>query len=442
MSSAALLRRYGTATVPRYTSYPPANLWGPSDADFARTTLARAGSRPLSLYVHVPFCHKLCLYCGCNMLVTKSQALVERYLAALEVEIERTTALLGARAPVVQVHLGGGTPTYLNEAQLARVMAAIDRSLSRVRACETSIEVHPPVTTVAQLATLRALGFSRLSMGVQDFDPDVQARIRRTQPFEQTRDLFIAARQLGFRSISVDLMYGLPLQTLASFERTLDLVAELRPDRLALFGYAHMPVLKKHQAVLTPDLPGPALRLALFQLATEHLAARGYEHVGLDHFALPEDELCRARKDRTLRRNFMGYTTCAASDVLAFGPSAIGEIDGDLLQNARGVLEWAQRIESSALPAVRGWRSSADDVRRREIIHRLFCELEVDRDFAMPMLGDNAPMLAALISDGLVELDDVKLRVTPLGRSYLRNVAVVFDAYFAAGPPRTYSVAV
>lgn len=437
-----LLARYGSAAVPRYTSYPSANHWQPQDEAFARAFLAGVGGRPLSVYVHVPFCHKLCLYCGCNMLVTRNQALVERYLSALEAEIAHAAAAVTSVQPVVQVHLGGGTPTFLNEVQLERLMQALERSFPRAPNCETSIEVHPPVTTRAQLETLRSLGFSRLSMGVQDFDPDVQARIRRKQPFAQTQSLIEDARALGFTSINVDLMYGLPLQTVPSFGRTLELVEQLRPDRIALFGYAHMPALKKHQAALNADLPGPATRLQLLELGIERLERAGYVHIGLDHFALPDDELCRARADGSLRRNFMGYTTCRASDTLAFGPSAIAEVGGDFLQNARDVTAWAERTERSLFGGVRGWHSSADDRQRSEIIHALFCSLQVEFDDVASVVGDNAPMLAALERDGLVEITGTTLRVTKAGQLLLRNIAAVFDAHLGGGEGRPHSAAV
>lgn len=437
-----LLERYGSVAVPRYTSYPPANLWKPTNDTFARNFLAGVGARPLSIYVHVPFCHKLCLYCGCNMLVTRSQTLVERYMSAIEAEMMQAARTVTGVQLVEQIHLGGGTPTFLSDEQLERLMAALDKSFPRSAKCESSIEVHPPVTTHGQLRTLRSLGFSRLSMGVQDFDPNVQARIRRKQPFAQTQSLIEEARALGFTSINLDLMYGLPLQTASSFGRTLDLVEVLRPERIALFGYAHMPSLKKHQAVLNADLPTPAERLQLLELGIERLQSAGYVHIGLDHFALPDDELCLARADGSLRRNFMGYTTCRASDTLAFGPSAIAEVGGDFLQNERDTKAWAERIERSLFAGVRGWRSSADDRRRSEIIHTLFCSLQVELSDMLSVIGNNAPMLAALERDGLVETTGTTLTVTKSGQLLLRNIAAVFDAYLGGGQQQLYSAAV
>jgi oxygen-independent coproporphyrinogen-3 oxidase len=437
----ALLERYGRIPVPRYTSYPPANHWeGHFGEAEARQAFRGAGTRAASIYVHVPFCRKLCFYCGCNMLVTRSESLVERYLEALELELDRVTALLPSRPDIVQVHLGGGTPTYLNPDQLTRLADAIQARLPWEPGIEASIEIHPAVTTRAQIRTLARLGFNRVSMGVQDFDPAVQTRINRRQSFEETRDLIIESRVRGFVSVNVDLMYGLPLQTVERFQRTLDLVESIRPDRIALFGYAHVPSMKKHQGVFQPEeLPGPAERLALLESSIHRLLAAGYVHVGLDHFALEDDELCRARAAGTLRRNFMGYTTCADSDVLAFGPSAISEVRGTFVQNARGVHEWAGRLEQGHLAAVRGHRPSREDLARSALIMQLFCNLEADLD----ALRDRFPGtlrelhaedsdLARLEDDGLIVRRGSRLRVTPRGQLLLRSVAAPFDTYHRA----------
>jgi len=437
----AILERYGRLPVPRYTSYPPANHWeasfGESDA---RTAFRGAATRAASVYVHVPFCRKLCYYCGCNMLVTRSESLVERYLRALELELDRITALLPSRPEVVQVHLGGGTPTYLDPGQLTRLADAVQARLPWSRGIEASIEIHPAVTSKEQIRTLARLGFNRVSMGVQDFDPAVQKRINRRQSFEETRDLVEESRACGFVSVNVDLMYGLPLQTVEGFQRTLDRVEELRPDRIALFGYAHVPSMKKHQKMLRPEeLPAAPDRLALLETSIERLQAAGYVHVGLDHFALEDDELCRARGAGTLRRNFMGYTTCADSDVLAFGPSAISEISGTYVQNAREVHDWAALLEEGRLAAVRGHRPSAEDHARSALIMRLFCSLEVDLDGLRSVhpgtlqdLGQEERDLAGLERDGLVICQGARIRVTPRGQLLLRTVAAPFDTYHRA----------
>jgi len=424
-----LLARYGSVPVPRYTSYPPANVWGEVDGAFAAEAFTRTAGRPLSLYVHVPFCRKLCFYCGCNMMVTRSQPLVERWLAALDREVGQVAAAIGRPGRVVQLHLGGGTPTFLDEYQLARVVELLRSRFSFEPSLEASIEVHPPVTMVSQLQTLARLGFNRVSMGVQDFDPLVQQRVNRHQPYAQTMGLVHAARDLGFQSVNLDLMYGLPLQTVERFERTLDQVIALRPDRLALFGYAHMPSLKRHQRLIdAKELPSPAERLALLTRSIEKLGQGGWQPIGLDHFALPTDELFRARAAGTLRRNFMGYTTCADSDVVGFGPSAISEAGGAFIQNAREVHDWAARLESGRLAADRGWRLSEDDARRGAQIARLFCQLEADLGGAEP------PGLDGLAADGLVTREGTRVKVTETGRLLLRNVAAVLDRYLGAVP--------
>ena len=447
----ALLARYGLAAVPRYTSYPSANLWKPQGEAKAKEIFSRAGKRPVSLYVHVPFCRKLCFYCGCNMLVTQRQDLVERYLQALEVEVRQVAALLPEKPQVVQLHLGGGTPTYLDVAQLTRLVQMLRTHLPFGKQLEASIEVHPPVTSFAQVRTLAGLGFDRLSMGVQDFDPRVQERVNRPQPFEQTRDLIDCARAAGMKSINVDLMYGLPLQTSARFSSTLDRIEELRPDRIALFGYAHMPTLKKHQkAINAAELPGPDERLGILELTISRLRAAGYRYIGLDHFALEGDELSRAQDEGTLRRNFMGYTTCAQSDLLAFGPSAISEVDGGFVQNQREIHAWAARLERGKLPVVRGWESSPDDVLRAELIMKLFCALELDTaafgrahqlDFDRTFSRE-LEALGELEHDGLVQRTPGRIKITPVGQLLLRNVAAVFDAWLPAPSARLHSAAV
>jgi oxygen-independent coproporphyrinogen III oxidase len=437
-----LLARYGERPLPRYTSYPPANLWPEQSGEFARAVFASvgaAGDLPVSLYVHVPFCKSLCWYCGCNMMVTHSRNLVERYLAALEKEVVLVTgAVAGGDAktpPAVQLHLGGGTPTHLDEDQLTRLVAMIRRAYTFTADAELSIEIHPSVTTVEQVRTLARLGFNRLSVGIQDFDPAVQDLVNRHQSFEHTQALIETARAEGFTGINVDLMYGLPGQTPEGFARTLDLLDTLAPDRIALFGYAHMPRLKKHHRLIRDeDLPRGEDRLALLEAAIATLTARGYEYVGLDHFARKGDSLVAARRAGTLRRNFMGYTTQAESAVLAFGPSSISEVCGAFVQNERSVGGWLERVEAGELPVVRGWLPTEDDDARRAVMQDLFCQLALDptdvEHPALPrLLAAARPKLAPLVADGLVNLDETGLHVTPTGQLFLRNVAAVFDAY-------------
>lgn len=449
-SRAQLLERYGTRPVPRYTSYPPANHWRAVDDPSLAARVLGAVRRPLSIYVHVPFCKSLCYYCGCNMLIEHRGQLVERYLSAIEREFELVSELLPADREVVQVHLGGGTPTHLSPAQLERLLTALRRRFPWQKDVEASIEVHPPVTTRAQLETLARLDFNRLSMGVQDFDPEVQARVNRPQPFEQTRELVETARELGFVSVNTDLMYGLPLQTVERFEKTLELVLRIDPDRLALFGYAHMPSIKKHQRVLNPaELPDSKGRLALLELAIARLEGAGYTLIGLDHFSRAHDELVKAREDKSLRRNFMGYTTCRDSEVIAFGPSAISEVEGTFLQNRHDVHAWCGDLEAGRLSITRGWEPSADDHLRRALIMQLFCQLDVDTaafgrahgvDFDT-YFAQELGRLDELEHDGLVQRGPGHLRLTNEGQLFLRNVASVFDAYLK-GPPKTHAPAI
>jgi oxygen-independent coproporphyrinogen-3 oxidase len=372
------------------------------------------------------------------MLIEHRGTLVERYLTAIELELERVGGLLPQRFEVEQLHLGGGTPTHLTTRQLERLVTSIEARFSLGRGIEASIEVHPPVTSIEQLEALARLGFNRLSMGVQDFDHDVQVRINRLQPFEQTRDLVVAARRLGFESVNVDLMYGLPLQTPERFARTLDLIEELDPDRLALFGYAHLPKLKKHHRLLdTPDLPDATVRLALLESAIDRLERAGYALIGLDHFAKPHDPLLKARRDGSLRRNFMGYTTCRDTDVVAFGPSSISEINGTYLQNHHDVHAWCKALEDGQLAVTRGAFSTRDDEIRRSLIMQLFCQLAVDVgefgrahriDFER-YFAEELQLLEGLAADGLVRLSPGRIVLTAQGQLLLRNVAHVFDMY-------------
>lgn len=445
-----MLERYGTKPVPRYTSYPPANHWKATTDPAWPAQVFESIRRPLSIYVHVPFCKKLCWYCGCNMLIDHRGELVERYLAAIEREFELVSRALPAQREVVQVHLGGGTPTHLTPSQLERLIGGLREKFPWAPDIEASIEVHPPVTSFAHLETLASLGFNRLSMGVQDFDEQVQQRVNRPQPFEQTRQLVAFARALGFESVNMDLMCGLPLQTVERFATTLELVKRIDPDRLALFGYAHMPSIKKHQQLIdVNELPKAEGRLALLELGINTLEASGYTLIGLDHFSRSHDELVKARENGTLRRNFMGYTTCRDSEVIAFGPSAISEVEGTFLQNQHDVRAWCTELEAGRLAVSRGWSPSADDAVRRTLIMQLFCQLDVDTrafgeahgiDFER-YFEDELRLMAELEQDGLVQRRPGHLTLTSEGQLLLRNVASVFDTY-SKGPKKTHAPAV
>ncbi len=443
----ALLERYG-GQGPRYTSYPTVPQWS---TDFGareqEEALKRASAKtgaPLSVYVHVPFCESLCLYCGCTVQITRRADLVERYLDALESEIRRVSARFGRARPVVQLHWGGGTPTHLSSQQIRRLFAVLDESLPLAPGAEISIEVHPHVTRPEQMETLVALGFNRVSMGVQDIDADVQAAVQRHQTPQETQALIEQCRRLGVRGVNVDLMYGLPRQTERTFEATLDSIARWRPDRLAVYGYAHVPWLKPFQKALEGmELPETALRTRLFARAVERLGQDGYELIGLDHFALAHDELWQALTSGSLHRNFMGYTTRPAEDMLAFGMSAISEIDGCFYQNEPTTKGYEQCIAKEGLAAHRGLARDDEDELRRAAILDLMCRMQLDLDelearWKRDDLGGHFEAewrrLAPLADDGLIELEPRRVRVTPTGRLFLRSIAMCFDEYLHRPP--------
>ena len=434
-----ILRMSGAG--PRYTSYPTAPEWSDDFGDEgARTALARASRRtdePLSVYVHLPFYERLCLFCGCTVQITRSADRVERYLDHLDTEIGRVAELLGERRDVAQLHLGGGTPTHLSPDQLVRLHGMIASRFRIPAEAEVSLEVHPRVTTSEHVDALAELGFDRISLGVQDLDPTVQSIICRDQTTEQTVELVRHARARGFTGVNLDLMYGLPAQTEATFGATLDTVAEIRPDRLAVYGYAHVPWLKKAQKVLErDDLPGPVERARLFMLAIERLGESGYEVIGIDHFALRDDALYRALEDGTLHRNFMGYTTHPAEESVAFGMSAIGDLGGAFLQNERTTADWERRIDAGGRGVARGLARSADDDLRRAVIQAIMCRMVLDLD---ELERDHGPLdfeaewkaLEPLEAEGLCRLGPRRIEVLPKGRLFLRHMAMVFDTYLA-----------
>ncbi|MBL8862333.1 MAG: oxygen-independent coproporphyrinogen III oxidase [Planctomycetes bacterium] len=437
----ALLERYATS-APRYTSYPTAVDWS-RDFDGARypELLERAARspEPLSLYVHLPFCAELCLFCGCNVVVSRSAQRMERYVSALEREIEQVAAGgIGAR-PVRQYHWGGGTPTQLPLALMERVQRAITNVFRIASDAEVAIEVDPRVTTPEQVRWLAAQGFNRVSLGVQDFEPDVQRAIKRVQSEAQTRAVIDEARAAGIGSVNIDLIYGLPRQTLDGFERTVRRVLDIRPERVALFHYAHVPWMKKHQTAL--DLgaaPSSDLKLTIFLRALELFREAGYAYVGLDHFALPTDELARAKDEGVLQRNFMGYTTRRGGDMVSLGVSAIGEVAGAFVQNAHTEPEYLRLVAERGFATFRGHELTAEDRLRRDVIVGLMCNLVLDThavgahhgvDFDVHFARELAE-LRSLEADGLVEIAPGSLRVTPMGQLFLRNVALPFDAYY------------
>ena len=440
----ALIQRYDRPG-PRYTSYPTAVEFHEGfNADAYRERLAAAAaaaSEPLSLYVHLPFCEERCAYCGCAVIATKKRDVAETYLEYLAREIGMLASRLGGRRRVVQYHWGGGTPTYLTVDQLARLDATIRRHFEIGSDAECAIEVDPRVTTREQITLLRQLGFNRLSFGIQDFTEAVQEAIRRHQPLEQTRGLYWFAREAGFDSINFDLVYGLPRQTVESFRRTLASVTDMLPDRIAVYSYAHVPWLRPNQKAIDPlDLPDANGKRGLLAAAIDTFARAGYVPIGMDHFALPDDDLAVAARQRRLHRSFMGYTTRPAPDCVAVGISAIGDVRGAFAQNYKTLARYYQAIDAGAFPIERGYTLSADDRIRRHVIAELMCNFHVSRKTVEDKFDINfgayfAKELAALSAadgpagDGLLEIDEAQLTVTARGRLFVRNVCMAFDRY-------------
>jgi oxygen-independent coproporphyrinogen-3 oxidase len=441
--SEEVLRRFDTPG-PRYTSYPTADRFHDgftaADVDEALRERAAAGRAlgPLSVYVHVPFCESVCYYCACNKVVTRHHERAAEYLDALDTEIRLVARALGTDQRVSQLHFGGGTPTFLSDAELERVMLSLHRAFDIVGDAEMSIEVDPRTVTPQRLAHLRALGFNRVSFGVQDFDPDVQKAVHRVQPFENVRDLVASARALRFDSINADLIYGLPLQTAASFARTVERIGELRPDRIALYAYAHLPQrFKPQRRIVAAELPDGARRVAMLAGAVRGFLERGYAHVGMDHFALPDDALAIAKREGRLQRNFQGYSTQPDCDLVAFGVSAIGRIGASYHQNAKTLPEYYEALAAGRLPVVRGLALDADDLLRRDVIMALMCQGRLDFGALERSHGVDAPArfaaelaaLGPLADAGLVERDAGAIRVTTSGWYVVRAVAMVFDRY-------------
>jgi len=434
-----LLEKYNRPG-PRYTSYPTAPVWkddfGPADLEKA-FAVAEQKATPVSLYMHLPFCENLCLFCACNVSIQKDKTVAIPYLKALQREIDHVARRVSRVREVVQFHWGGGTPTYLSAAQLEALFAYTRDRFTFSRAAEIGIEIDPRVTTREHLETLRKLGFNRLSMGIQDFNAQVQQVIHRVQPYEMTRDLIDAARALGFESLNVDLIYGLPFQTADSFRATIDQVLTLQPDRVAMFSYAHVPWLRKQQGAFQKNLPEGRTKFQIFRAGLDGFLSAGYSYIGMDHFARPTDELSVAQKKRTLHRNFQGYTTKAGADLYGMGVSAISSIGDTYAQSVREVPAYQAAIAERGLATMRGYRLSADDLLRRELIGRLLCHTvvrknEMEKEFGIAFddyFASDLKSLDEAQADGLVEIDTSEIRVTALGRVFIRNVAMAFDRY-------------
>jgi oxygen-independent coproporphyrinogen-3 oxidase len=467
-----LLRRFDTPG-PRYTSYPTADrfvdTFGPAEAGLALSRraqmaagaaerpqaaanarrrpprgLSQLGSgpsltqEPLSVYVHIPFCESLCYYCACNKVITKHHERAAEYLDVLEAELELVVAQLGRGQPVAQLHFGGGSPTFLSDNELERLVHSLQAAFRFSADAELSIEVDPRTVTPQRLHALRLLGFNRLSFGVQDFDPDVQQAVHRMQPYESVRLLMDCARSLGFTSINADLIYGLPKQTPASFARTLQQIGELRPDRIALYAYAHLPTrFKPQRRIVADDLPGPAQRTQMLGAAIRSFLSRGYEYIGMDHFALADDALAVAKREGRLQRNFQGYSTHKDCDLIALGASAIGRVGATYYQNAKTLPEYYGAVRNGRLPVVRGIALTDDDLLRRGVIMDLMCQGRLDFRSVEEAFGVSVPQyfaaelqrLAALAEQGLVEVNADAIVVTPKGWYLVRAIAMVFDRY-------------
>ncbi len=442
----ALLRRFDTPG-PRYTSYPTADRFVDAfPVDTVQQALRRrAAGAPLSVYVHIPFCESVCYYCACNKVVTRHHERAAEYLDALETEVALIEASAGPAQAVSQLHFGGGSPTFLSDDELARVVAALRRAFAVGDETEMSIEVDPRTVTPLRLAHFRALGFNRLSFGVQDFDPDVQQAVHRVQSFESVRELMRAARALGYVSINADLIYGLPRQTPQSFARTVAQIGELRPDRIALYAYAHLPQrFKPQRRIVSAELPTATQRVAMLGDAIAGFLGRGYQYIGMDHFALPDDALAVAKREGRLHRNFQGYSTQPDCDLVGLGVSAIGKIGSCYTQNAKTLPEYYAALRQQQLPVQRGITLDDDDLLRRDVIMALMCQGRVQFDaiaaaHGVDMREHFAPELQRLqpmAEAGLVQLEPGAVQVTAAGWYVVRAVAMVFDRWLQGDAQR------
>jgi oxygen-independent coproporphyrinogen-3 oxidase len=428
---------------PRYTSYPPAPVFskdfGPDD--FKRAIIENNSNNSkadLSLYFHIPFCDTLCYFCGCNMLVTHRRETIRRYLDYIEKEIDMVRSLIAPDRRVTQLHWGGGTPSYLNPDEIRELAGFINERFDYVDDPEVGVEIDPRGLTFEHMKAFREMGFNRISMGVQDFDLEVQKAVNRIQPEDITRQAVEWSRELGFKSINIDLIYGLPFQTVESFERTIDKIIDISPDRLAVFNFAYVPWLKPHQRVIKREtLPSPEVKLQILKMTIEKLTSAGYVYIGMDHFARPDDELAIAQREKTLYRNFQGYSTRAGADLYAFGMSSISQFQNIYAQNFKELKEYYSRIDEGIFPTALGYRMNQDDVIRRHVIMRLMCDMELDKREVEKRFNlnfdnyftDSISKLQEFVDDDLIKITDDKIIVTGMGRLVIRNIAMCFDAY-------------
>ena len=450
--SEELLRRFDVSG-PRYTSYPTADRFVEAFTaeHYAQALGQRAsgsqvgGGTPLSIYVHVPFCESVCYYCACNKVITKHHDKAAEYLQALVTEMDLTLAHLGRGAGVSQLHLGGGSPTFLSDAELSQLMQALRDRFRIVAGAEIAIEVDPRTVSTERLKHLRSLGFNRLSFGVQDFDPHVQKAVHRQQSFDSVEALMISARELGFESTNVDLIYGLPLQTPESFARTIEQVGALKPDRIALYGYAHLPQrFKPQRRIDEAQLPPGSAKIAMLHSAIEGFLTHGYSYIGMDHFALSSDSLAVAKRQGRLHRNFQGYSTQPDCDLIALGVSAIGRVGASYSQNVKDLDGYYDALRLGQLPIERGLALSRDDIVRRAVIMAIMCQGRLEfESIALAHLVDvreyfkpELDRLQELADQGLVTLEADAIQVTAMGWFFVRAVAMVFDRYLQADRSR------
>ncbi|MDE1463940.1 oxygen-independent coproporphyrinogen III oxidase [Spartinivicinus poritis] len=441
----SLIERYNQQG-PRYTSYPTAVEFSESfEPDHYQQALTKLKHQqtPLSLYVHIPFCASVCYYCGCNKIITKNRQKALPYLTVLEKEIQLISQQLDCKPVVEQLHWGGGTPTFLTHEQTAQLFKLLEQHFQLVDDIDGdySIEIDPREADWPTMGLLRSLGFNRISLGIQDFNPVVQKAVNRVQSEAETEAIFEAARALLFKSINVDLIYGLPFQTTTSFLETLDKVIALSPDRLSIFNYAHLPHRFKPQRRIKPnDLPSATEKLSILQHSIDRLQAAGYHYIGMDHFALPDDKLAIAQAKGELHRNFQGYTTHGHCDLIGLGVSSISQIGDVYCQNHTALDDYIQSIENNQLPIKRGFRLNQDDLLRRSIIQQLICHFQVDlAEYCQPLginwhvyFREEIMQLMPMLEDGLITLADSKLTITNNGRLLARNICMVFDRYLAS----------
>ena len=447
-----LIRRYDLAG-PRYTSYPTAMQFTDQVSTFDLLHAlreSRKASRPLSLYVHVPFCANICYYCACNKVITKDRGRAQPYLQRLEQEIRQVACHLDPRQTVEQLHFGGGTPTFLSHAELRQLMASLRENFTLLDddSGDYGIEIDPREADWSTMGLLRELGFNRVSIGLQDLDPQVQRAVNRLQSLEETRAVIDAARTLQFRSINIDLIYGLPKQTPEAFAQTINEVISLQPDRLSVFNYAHLPErFMPQRRINTSDLPSPAAKLEMLERTIAQLTAAGYRYIGMDHFALPDDELAIAQEEATLQRNFQGYTTHGHCDLIGLGVSAISQIGDLYCQNDSDITQYQRTLASGQLATARGLLCNQDDRIRREVIQQIICNLNlpfahIEQVFNIDFRGYFAqqwPALQRMAADGLITLDHEQLTVLPAGRLLVRSVCMVFDGYLEQASRQRFS---